>query len=122
MVLNTLFNYKSLNTSLSNSLHRIVWHFGLGFTLNFIVKHFGALFTTLHAPCRLLTFIISTTGTTYQPGSCRKFEEILSRSPPAEMAAIWRCGLLIKNLTPHYEGQFCVSFNFCFDQEPLRCL
>ena len=31
--------------------------------------------------------------------------------PPAEMAARWPCGLLIKNLRTHYNCQFCVSFH-----------
>ena len=36
------------------------------------------------------------------------------RRPLAETAARWRCELLIKNLTAHYDSQFCVSFNFDF--------
>ena len=44
------------------------------------------------------------------------------RWPSAETDARWRCVLLIINLTAHYDSQFCVSFNFCFDQESLRCL
>ena len=52
----------------------------------------------------------------------RQLEEIVSRLPPAEMAARWRCGLITKYLKPHYNSQFCLHFNFCFDQDPLRCL
>ena len=37
-----------------------------------------------------------------------------------EMVARWRCVLLIKNPTPHYNSQFCVTINFWFDQEALR--
>ena len=32
--------------------------------------------------------------------------------------ARWRCGLLIENMTAHYNNLFCVSFYCCFDQEP----
>ena len=41
------------------------------------------------------------------------------RPAPPEMAARWRCVLLIDNLTAHYNSQFCVSFHFCFKQETL---
>ena len=37
---------------------------------------------------------------------------------PAEIAARWRCGLPIKNLRTHNNLQFCVSFNFSFQEEP----
>ena len=40
----------------------------------------------------------------------------------AEIAARWRCRLHIKNLTPHYNSEFCVSFHFCVDQEDGRRL
>ena len=42
--------------------------------------------------------------------------------PPVEMAAIWRCVLLIKNRTQRYNSQICVSHNFWFDQEAVRRL
>ena len=51
-----------------------------------------------------------------------KSTSLWQRSPPAEMAARWRCGILIKNLTAQYNSQFCVSFCFCFDQEAFRHL
>ena len=35
---------------------------------------------------------------------------------PAELAARWHCGLLIKNLTAYYNIQFCVSFNFVLNR------
>ena len=38
--------------------------------------------------------------------------------PPAETAARWRCGLLIKNVTAPYNCQFCDGFHFCIDREP----
>ena len=44
------------------------------------------------------------------------------RRPQPETSARWRCVLLINNLTAHYNSQFCVSFNFCFDQESARCM
>ena len=39
------------------------------------------------------------------------------RRLPAEIAARWRCRLPIKNLTPYYSRQFCVSFHCWMDQE-----
>ena len=39
------------------------------------------------------------------------------RRPLAEMAARWRCAFPIKNLTPDYNSQFCISFIFVFAQE-----
>ena len=33
----------------------------------------------------------------------------------AENGARWRCWPHIKNVTAHYDNQFCVSFHFCFD-------
>ena len=41
-------------------------------------------------------------------------------SPP-EIAARWRYRLLSNNLT-HYNSQFCVRFQFGFDQEAQKCL
>ena len=38
--------------------------------------------------------------------------------PLPEMAARWRCGSLIKNLTLHYHSQFCVSLNFFCNLKP----
>ena len=35
---------------------------------------------------------------------------LASRSPPAEMAASWRCDLIIKFLTPYYNSQFVSAF------------
>ena len=52
----------------------------------------------------------------------RKYEDIASRLPLAEMVTRWRCGLRIKNLKAHYNTLFFVSFNFCFEQELLICL
>ena len=40
---------------------------------------------------------------------------------PSKIAASWRYRVPIKNLTPHY-SQFCVSFDFCIDQEARRRL
>ena len=37
--------------------------------------------------------------------------------PPLEIAARWRCVPLIKNMTAHYDSQFCVSFCYCFHCE-----
>ena len=39
------------------------------------------------------------------------------RLPPPEIAARWRCVPLIKNMTAHYNSQFCVSFHYCIDWE-----
>ena len=39
------------------------------------------------------------------------------RLPPPEIAARWRCIPLIKNMTAHYNRQFCVSFHYCFHWE-----
>ena len=42
---------------------------------------------------------------------------------PAKIAAIWcSCRLPIKNLIPHYNSHFCVSFHFSIDQEAGRGL
>ena len=43
------------------------------------------------------------------------------QSPP-ETAARWRCGTFIKNLTAHYNIQFCVSFQFSFEWKAFRRL
>ena len=51
-----------------------------------------------------------------------RFVRQWSRSPAAETAARWRCGLLIKFQTPLYDSQFCVSFHFAIDHETLRRL
>ena len=37
--------------------------------------------------------------------------------PLAEMAATWRCGILIKNLRTHFNSQVCVSFLFGIGQK-----
>ena len=55
---------------------------------------------------------------------CRIF--ILSTGLPLrqlseKIAARWPCKLPIKNLTPHYNSQFCVSFNFCMSMLDLFC-
>ena len=39
-------------------------------------------------------------------------------SPPVEIAAIWRSGLLIKNMTPPNNSKFYVSFDFSFIRNP----
>ena len=39
-----------------------------------------------------------------------------------KITARWRYRLSLKNLTPHYDSKFCVSFNFCIDQESQRRL
>ena len=39
------------------------------------------------------------------------------RRSPAELTAGWRYRLPIKNWTPHYNNQFCISFLFCYNQE-----
>ena len=36
------------------------------------------------------------------------------RRPLAAIAARWRCVPLIKNMTAHYNSQFCVSLHYCF--------
>ena len=48
------------------------------------------------------------------------YEEIASRSPPAEIAARWHFGLPIKNWT--HITTVLSQLSICFDQEPLRCL
>ena len=40
---------------------------------------------------------------------------LLWRRSPAKIAARWHYRLPIKS--PHYKGQFCVSFHFCVDQK-----
>ena len=45
--------------------------------------------------------------------------KLASKSPPAEIAARWRCRFPIQNLRPHLDIQFCVSFHFCIDKEVL---
>ena len=42
---------------------------------------------------------------------------LLRRQPPLEIAARWRCVSVIKNMTAHYNSQFCVSFHYCFHWE-----
>ena len=37
--------------------------------------------------------------------------------PLLEITARWRCRPLIKNMTAHYNSQFCVSFHHCFHWE-----
>ena len=49
-----------------------------------------------------------------------QFTGLRQRRTPPEMAARWRCVLLIKYLTAHYDSQLCVSF--FVDQESSRCL
>ena len=39
-------------------------------------------------------------------------EVLVQACNPAKIAARWRCGLPIKNLRSHYNGQLFVSFNF----------
>ena len=39
------------------------------------------------------------------------------RRSPAEIAARWRYRPPIKNMTAHYDSQFCVSFHCCLLQE-----
>ena len=51
-------------------------------------------------------------------GPSQHYEEISSISAPAEMAARLRCELLIKNLTLHYNCQFCLCFNFILIRNP----
>ena len=41
---------------------------------------------------------------------------------PAEIAARWRYRATIKNMTAHYDSQFCVSFHCCFLQEAQKRL
>ena len=41
---------------------------------------------------------------------------------PAEIAARWRYRPPIKNMTAHYNSQFCVSFHCCFLQEAQKRL
>ena len=50
------------------------------------------------------------------------FRGLPRRRSPAEIAARWRYRLPITNMTAHYDGQFCESFNFCFYQEAQKCL
>ena len=49
-----------------------------------------------------------------------KMPELVYRTAgalPPKITARWRHRLPIKNLTAHYDSQFCVSFYFCFAQE-----
>ena len=39
--------------------------------------------------------------------------------PPAKMGARWRCGVLIKNMTAHYNILFCVSLKR-MNQAPIN--
>ena len=41
---------------------------------------------------------------------------------PAEIAARWRYRPPIKNMTAHYNSQFCVSFHCCLLQESHKML
>ena len=41
---------------------------------------------------------------------------------PAEIAARWRYRPPIKNMTAHYNSQFCVRFHCCLLQEAQNCL
>ena len=40
----------------------------------------------------------------------------------AEIAGRWRYRLPFKNMKPHYDSQFFVSFHFFIDQEPCKLL
>ena len=44
------------------------------------------------------------------------------RRSPAEITARWRYRPPIKNLTSHYDSQFCVSFHCCFLKEAQQRL
>ena len=46
-----------------------------------------------------------------------QFTGLHRRQPPPEIAAKWHCVPLIKNMTAHYNSQFCVSFHYCFHWE-----
>ena len=46
-----------------------------------------------------------------------KIPELVYRIATALIAARWPYRLPVKNLTVHYNSQFCVSFHFCFAQE-----
>ena len=48
-------------------------------------------------------------------------EQISSKSPPAEIAARWRCGPQIK-IRHHITTVSFISASIFFDQEPLRRL
>ena len=44
-------------------------------------------------------------------------KEVLRRPLPPKIASRWHYRLPIKNLTVHYNSQFCVTLIFCFAQE-----
>ena len=39
---------------------------------------------------------------------------LVQRPPPPDKTARWRCRPLNKNMTAHYNSQFCVGFHNCF--------
>ena len=49
-----------------------------------------------------------------------QFTGLRRQRPPLEIAARWRCVPLIKNMTAHYNSQFCASFHYCFHCTPLH--